>query len=117
MVLPPNEISYSAAISACEKGKQWEEALRLLQQTTCRALTPDKISYSAAISACEKGKQWVEALRLLLEMTCMVLTPNESLRRVAAFAAWFVLQMCVLGLKFWIKALIMICSILFMTMH
>ena len=58
----PDEISYSAAISACEKGKQWEEALRLLQQMTCRALTPNEISYNAAISACEKGKQWEEAL-------------------------------------------------------
>ena len=55
--LTPDEISYNAAISACEKGKQWEEALRLLQQMTCRALTPDEISYSAAISAFEKGKQ------------------------------------------------------------
>ena len=55
--LSPNEISYNAAISACEKGKQWEEALRLLKQMTCRALTHDEISYSAAISACEKGKQ------------------------------------------------------------
>ena len=53
---PRNEISYNAAISACEKGKQWEEALRLLQQMTCRTLTPDEISYNAAINACEKGK-------------------------------------------------------------
>ena len=59
------EISYSTASSPCEKGKQWEEVLRLLQQMTCRALTPDEISYNAAISACEKGKQWEEALRLL----------------------------------------------------
>ena len=57
----PNEISYNAAKSACVKGKQWEEALRLLQQMTSRALTHGEISYSAAISACEKGKQWEEA--------------------------------------------------------
>ena len=56
--LTPDEISYTAAISACEKSKQWEEALRMLQQMTCRALTPNEISYNAAISACEKGKQW-----------------------------------------------------------
>ena len=29
---PPNAISYNAAISACEQGKQREEALRLPQQ-------------------------------------------------------------------------------------
>ena len=38
--LTPYEISYNAAISACEKGNEWEEALRLLQQMTCRALAP-----------------------------------------------------------------------------
>ena len=79
--LTPNEISYSAAISACEKGKQWEEALRLLQQMTCRALTPNEISYSAAISACEKSKQWEEALRLLQQMTCRVLHRRLRLHR------------------------------------
>ena len=30
--LSPNEMSCNAAISACEQGKQCEEALRLLQQ-------------------------------------------------------------------------------------
>ena len=34
----PNEISCSAAISACEQAKQWEKALRELQLMTCRAL-------------------------------------------------------------------------------
>merc|ERR1712098_872511 len=61
-------VSYSAAISACEKGKHWEEALRLLQEMLHRSLTPDVVSHSAAISACEKGKHWEGALRLLQEM-------------------------------------------------
>ena len=63
--LMPDVASYSAAISACEKGKHWEEALRLLQEMLHRSLTPDVVSHSAAISACEKGKRWEEALRLL----------------------------------------------------
>ncbi|CAK0893392.1 unnamed protein product [Prorocentrum cordatum] len=41
--LEPDVISYSAGISACEKGDEME---------------PDVISYSAGISACEKGEQW-----------------------------------------------------------
>ena len=55
LTLTSNEISCSAAISACEKGKQWEEALRLLQQLICSARIPNEIRYSAAISACENG--------------------------------------------------------------
>ena len=54
--LTPDAVSHSAAISACEKGKHWEEALRLLQEMLQRSLTPDVVSHSAAISACEKGK-------------------------------------------------------------
>ena len=64
------------SISACEKAKHWEEAIRLLQEMLRRwlqemlhrSLTPYVESYSTVISACEKGKQWGEALCLLQEM-------------------------------------------------
>ena len=49
--------SYSAAISTCEKGRQWEQALCLLKEIWRSQLVPDLISYNAAISACEKGQQ------------------------------------------------------------
>ena len=49
-------ISYSAAISACEKGKQPDKALELLEDMQRKGLEPDKITYNAAISACEKGE-------------------------------------------------------------
>ena len=42
--LTPNEISYNTAMSACDKGKQREEALRLLQQMTSTALTSNEVS-------------------------------------------------------------------------
>ena len=61
-------MSFSAAISACEKGKQWEGALGLLQEMVHQLLTPDVVSFNASISACEKGKQWEGALGLLQEM-------------------------------------------------
>ena len=48
-------ITYSAAISACRKGQQPQQALHLFQDMQLRELVPDVITYSAAISACEKG--------------------------------------------------------------
>ena len=51
-------VSFSACISACEKGKQWEGALGLLQEMEHQLLTLDAVSFSASISACEEGKQW-----------------------------------------------------------
>ena len=54
--LTPDVVSHNAAISACEKGKHWGEALRLLQEMLHRLLTPNAASLRAAISACEKGK-------------------------------------------------------------
>ena len=66
--LAPDVVSHSAAISACEKGKHWEEALRLLQEMLQRSPAPNVVSRNAAISACEnfKCEYWAEALHLLL---------------------------------------------------
>ena len=48
-------MSYSAAMSACEKGYRWEQALSLFPEVRCYWLELDVISYNAAMSACEKG--------------------------------------------------------------
>ena len=65
----PDVVRFNAAVSACEKDKQWDRALELLRKTVHhQLLTPDVVSFSAAISACEKGKQWQGALGLLQEM-------------------------------------------------
>ncbi len=58
--LTPDVITYNAAISACDKGRQWQEALRLVYEMLAKGLTPDVITYNAAIFACEKGSQWQE---------------------------------------------------------
>ena len=63
--LLPDVITYSAAISACEKGKQADGALQLMQEMRHQGLLPDIITYSAAISASEKGKQADRALHLM----------------------------------------------------
>ncbi len=61
-------ISYNAAISACEKGGQWEQAMQLLQQMVKQGITPNVISYNAAISACEKVGQCEHAIKLFGDM-------------------------------------------------
>ena len=43
-LLTPNVLSWSAAISACEKGEQWEGALGLLQEMVHQLLAPDMLS-------------------------------------------------------------------------
>ena len=60
-----NVITFSAAMSACEKGGQWQHALLLLKDMGCAHVAADVISFSAAMSACEKGGQWQHALLLL----------------------------------------------------
>eukprot|EP00933_Yihiella_yeosuensis_P066327 TRINITY_DN7055_c0_g1_i6.p1 TRINITY_DN7055_c0_g1~~TRINITY_DN7055_c0_g1_i6.p1 ORF type:complete len:105 (-),score=15.20 TRINITY_DN7055_c0_g1_i6:178-492(-) len=50
-----NEITYNAAISACEKGGQWELALNMLSLMPQANVVANEITYSAAISAYEKG--------------------------------------------------------------
>ena len=46
----PNVITYSALISACEKGKQPERALELFEAMKRQGVVPDVITYSALIS-------------------------------------------------------------------
>ena len=48
--LEPGVISYSAAISACEKGGPWERALELLQVMRHRGLEPNVINYNGALT-------------------------------------------------------------------
>ncbi|CAK0907504.1 unnamed protein product [Prorocentrum cordatum] len=79
------DISYSAGISACDKGEQWQRALALLDEMRVAELEPNvsplamdvwPVSYTAGTSACEKGEQWQRALALLSEMWEMKLEPN-----------------------------------------
>ncbi|CAK0888332.1 unnamed protein product [Prorocentrum cordatum] len=69
---------YSAGISACEKGDQWQRALALLSEMWEAKLEPNVMSCSAGISACEKGEQWQRALSLLNEMRESKLEPDPS---------------------------------------
>ena len=56
--MPASIHALTSAISACEKGGKWEEALRYLERMTAEAITPTLQTYSAAISVCALG--WVD---------------------------------------------------------
>ena len=53
------------AISACEKGGQWEKALDLFKDMRSQGIKPNVITYSATISACFNSHKLKEALKLL----------------------------------------------------
>jgi len=55
-MLAPSVVSWSAAISACEKGKRWEDARNMLQGMAHHAVPTDTISRNASITACEQGQ-------------------------------------------------------------
>ena len=84
----PDVISYSAAISACEKGGQWEPALELLQKMQDRKVQPNVISYNAAISACGRACEWDYARRLFAQMNEKHIDPDPITYNVLIEAAY-----------------------------
>ncbi|CAJ1414625.1 unnamed protein product [Effrenium voratum] len=58
-------VTCNAAISACEKRREWKLSVALLEATWHLALRPTEVTYNAATSACEKAGRWRHALRLL----------------------------------------------------
>ena len=57
-------MSYNTAISACEKGEQWQQALDLFVAEQSVELLRDVSTCNASISACEKREEWQQALGL-----------------------------------------------------
>ncbi|CAE7202529.1 KLHL4 [Symbiodinium natans] len=76
--LLPNEVGYGAAISACEKGFEWNWALELVCRMDAAALVPNTTCYNSAISACEKGFSWLHALALLQVMASLHVQSDET---------------------------------------
>ena len=52
-----NTITYSALISACEKGGKWERALELAREMERKGIVADTITYNALITACDDAVQ------------------------------------------------------------
>ena len=74
--LKPDVVSYSAAISAFEKGADWLLPIELLKEIRQWNMKPDLVSYSAAISACEKGSEWLLPFELLKD--CLLYTSDAA---------------------------------------
>ncbi|CAE8660460.1 unnamed protein product [Polarella glacialis] len=93
----PDRVTCNAAISACEKGGQWQLATSLLEQMP---RFPDEISFNSAITACQKYGPWSIALSFLQQMPEVGLTPNEMSYNavVGAFLRSEDLAMGLLGL-------------------
>ena len=64
----PDTALANAAISACDRGGQWQKALEYFDKMDQMKISRDAITYSATISSLGKGKQWEGALRVFDHM-------------------------------------------------
>eukprot|EP00439_Symbiodinium_sp_Y106_P033200 s3764_g3.t6 len=71
-------VTYSAGISACEKGLQWQRAVGLFAELLQSAQLPDIMAFNAAINACKKEDRWCEATQLASLMKEMGLEPDVN---------------------------------------
>ena len=89
LLIPDKEVNKRNKISACEKGSQWQEALRLLEEMKENNIAPNTVTYNAVISACQKASQWQEVLRLFEEMKENNITPDTITFSAAISACEF----------------------------
>ena len=76
--LEPTVITFSSAISACEKAGQWKEALKLLAMSRVSRVFPNVVTYNASISACAgKNGEWEQAMQLFWDMMLERLRHNN----------------------------------------
>ena len=62
----------NAGLLACEKGRQWELALSMLQWSQASLIT-----VNSTLSACEKARQWEQALALFAALRGRLPRPLE----------------------------------------
>ncbi|CAJ1387548.1 unnamed protein product [Effrenium voratum] len=87
-------VGFNAALAACGKGGQWQQAARLLEAMGRAQLRPSVVSFGAAIDACAKAAPaWPKALHLLREMRRQSLpwntiTCNAAMSSCAVAGQW-----------------------------
>ena len=72
----PNVISYSATISSCEKGAQWQHALALWQEMPSKHVLPNLYTHNSTISSLEKGAQWHMAVMIFGHLPAAKIRPD-----------------------------------------
>ena len=65
----PDVYSFTAAISACERGGEAAAALETFRRMQASGISPNEIAYNAAIRACATPQLWPVALSLLDDMS------------------------------------------------
>jgi pentatricopeptide repeat protein len=70
----PSSPAWRAAIQAM--GKQWEEAVKLIDRMKREGAEPNLFHYNAALSACSRAAQWQQAEQLLTAMQSAGLTAD-----------------------------------------
>ncbi|OLP87380.1 Pentatricopeptide repeat-containing protein, chloroplastic [Symbiodinium microadriaticum] len=71
-----NVVTFSSAISACEKISAWQPALLLLGQAEDAFVEADVIVFNAVASACQKGSDWQRAAELMDALFRQALEPT-----------------------------------------
>jgi len=59
----PNVITFGAVISACGKGSQTDQAVRIFQALKEQCVVPNLIIYNAVVSVFEKGRSSERAMK------------------------------------------------------
>ena len=75
----PDAVAYKLAISACARGRQWQDGIRVLKEyetSDCFDET-DCMAYTAAITGCEYAGEYETSLKLLSRMRKRNIPVNE----------------------------------------
>lgn len=82
-------VTFGAALTACERGRQWLSALQLLTKMPATSLQGNVVTYSAALAACADAVQWHAACQLFWDMASASVEANTVVFGAAtgAFAA------------------------------
>ncbi|WIA39551.1 hypothetical protein OEZ86_005639 [Tetradesmus obliquus] len=65
--LRPNQVTYSAAITACARGHMLDVALELFAEMQATGLVPDEVTYSIVLSTASRAGDW-DTVQQLLEV-------------------------------------------------